>query len=36
MASEYLKWKYRNEQRSEVRELTAQEKRKNCWPYHRK
>ena len=34
MASEYLKWKYRNEQRSEVRELTAQEKRKNWWRYH--
>ena len=34
MASEYLKWKYRNEQGPEVRELTPQEKRKNWWRYH--
>lgn len=34
MASEYLKWKYRNEQPRERRELTAGEKRRNWWHYH--
>ena len=35
MASEYLKWKYRNEKREEQRELTRSEKRKNWWHYHK-
>lgn len=35
MASEYLKWKYRNEKPREQRELTPQEKRKNWWHYHK-
>ena len=35
MASEYLKWKYRNEKRGEQRELTPEEKRKNWWHYHK-
>ena len=35
MASEYLKWKYRNEKRGEQRELTPKEKRKNWWHYHK-
>lgn len=34
MASEYLKWKYRNERPEERRELTPQEKRRNWWHYH--
>ena len=34
MASEYLKWKYRNERPEEHRELTAREKRRNWWHYH--
>lgn len=35
MASEYLKWKYRNEKPREHRELTPAEKRKNWWHYHK-
>ena len=35
MASEYLKWKYRDEKREERRELTPEEKRKNWWHYHK-
>ena len=35
MASEYLKWKYRNEKHEEQRELTRSEKRKNWWHYHK-
>ena len=35
MASEYLKWKYRDvEHRREARELTPVQKRKNWWRYH--
>lgn len=34
MASEYLKWKYRNEQPEERREPTPREKRRNWWHYH--
>lgn len=34
MASEYLKWKYRNVRPEEKRELTAKEKRRNWWHYH--
>ena len=35
MASEYLKWKYRDEKPREKRELTPAEKRKNWWYYHK-
>lgn len=35
MASEYLKWKYRDVRPEEKRELTAEEKRKNWWHYHK-
>lgn len=35
MASEYLKWKYRNEKPEERRELTQEEQRKNWWHYHK-
>ena len=35
MASEYLKWKYRDVQPEEHRELTPAEKRKNWWHYHK-
>lgn len=35
MASEYLKWKYRNEKPEEKRELTPEEKHKNWWHYHK-
>lgn len=35
MASEYLKWKFRDEKREEQRELTPEEKRKNWWHYHK-
>lgn len=34
MASEYLKWKYRDVKPEEKRELTPAEKRKNWWEYH--
>lgn len=35
MASEYLKWKYRDVQRREHAELSPAEKRKNWWHYHK-
>lgn len=35
MASEYLKWKYRDVKPRETRELTPAEKRKNWWYYHK-
>ncbi len=35
MASEYLKWKYRDVKPDEKVELTAAEKRKNWWYYHK-
>lgn len=35
MASEYLKWKYRDEKPGEKRELTPEERRKNWWHYHK-
>ena len=35
MASEYLKWKYRDEKPEERRELTRSEQRKNWWHYHK-
>lgn len=35
MASEYLKWKYRDEKPEERRALTPKEKRKNWWHYHK-
>ncbi|MBR1496967.1 MAG: hypothetical protein IJ617_05020 [Oscillospiraceae bacterium] len=35
MASEYLKWKYRDVRPDAPRELTAAEKRKNWWHYHK-
>ena len=35
MASEYLKWKYRDVKPEEHRELTPAEKRKNWWHYHK-
>ena len=35
MASEYLKWKYRNEKPAEKIELTKQQKRRNWWHYHK-
>lgn len=34
MASEYLKWKYRDECPEERREPTSGERRKNWWRYH--
>ncbi|MDE6590172.1 MAG: hypothetical protein K2K53_07505 [Oscillospiraceae bacterium] len=35
MASEYLKWKYRDVKPAEKVELTRSEKRKNWWYYHK-
>lgn len=35
MASEYLKWKYRDVQRREAAVQTPAEKRKNWWHYHK-
>ncbi len=35
MASEYLKWKYRDVKPEETVPLTAAEKRKNWWHYHK-
>lgn len=35
MASEYLKWKYRNVEKETERELTPAEKRRNWWDYHK-
>lgn len=35
MASEYLKWKYRDVKREEPAELTPAERRKNWWHYHK-
>ena len=35
MASEYLKWKYRDVKPRESKELTPAEKRKNWWYYHK-
>lgn len=35
MASEYLKWKYRDVKPREKKELTPAEKRKNWWHYHK-
>lgn len=35
MASEYLKWKYRDVKPREKVELTPEEKRKNWWHYHK-
>lgn len=35
MASEYLKWKYRDVKPREKVELTPEEKRKNWWYYHK-
>ena len=35
MASEYLKWKYRDVKPEQERELTPAEKRKNWWDYHK-
>ena len=35
MASEYLKWKYRDTKPDEKVELTQEEKRKNWWHYHK-
>ena len=35
MASEYLKWKYRDVQRREAVVLTPAERRKNWWHYHK-
>lgn len=35
MASEYLKWKYRDVQRRETAAMTPAEKRKNWWHYHK-
>lgn len=35
MASEYLKWKYRDIKPDERVELTREEKRKNWWHYHK-
>ena len=35
MASEYLKWKYRDVKPDEPIQYTAQEKRKNWWSYHK-
>ena len=36
MASEYLKWKYRDVKPREEVELTPKEKRKNWWHYHKR
>ena len=35
MASEYLKWKYRDVQPERAVELTSQQKRANWWYYHK-
>ena len=35
MASEYWKWKFKDVQPEEKRELTPEEKRKNWWHYHK-
>ncbi|MCR5229989.1 MAG: hypothetical protein K6D03_07665 [Solobacterium sp.] len=35
MASEYLKWKYRDVKHREKRELTKEEKRRNWWAYNK-
>ena len=35
MASEYWKWKFRDVRPEEKRELTAEEKRRNWWHYHK-
>lgn len=35
MASEYWKWKFRDVQPDEKKELTPEEKRKNWWHYHK-
>lgn len=35
MASEYLKWKYRDVQRREALAMTPAEQRKNWWHYHK-
>lgn len=35
MASEYLKWKFRDVQPEEKVELTKEQKRKNWWDYHK-
>ena len=35
MASEYLKWKYRDVQRREEFVMTPEERRKNWWHYHK-
>ena len=35
MASEYLKWKYRDEKPDEKQKLAPKEKRKNWWHYHK-
>ena len=35
MASEYLKWKYRDVKPREKKELTPAEKRKTWWYYHK-
>lgn len=35
MASEYWKWKFKDVQPEEKRELTPQEKRRNWWHYHK-
>lgn len=35
MASEYWKWKFRDVQPEEKRELTPEEKRRNWWYYHK-
>ncbi len=35
MASEYLKWKYRDEKPDEKQKLSPKEKRKNWWHYHK-
>ena len=35
MASEYWKWKFRDVQPEEKRELTPEEKRQNWWDYHK-
>lgn len=36
MASEYLKWKYKDVKPEEKREMTKAEKRKNWWYYHKR
>ncbi len=35
MASEYLKWKYRNVQPEKAVELTKKQRRRNWWHYHK-